>query len=152
MRFLFVPVLFILFITSCDENRVYDNYVGIPDATWNKDSIIEFNFSLEDTLSKNQVFINVRNTVDYQYSNLYLFTKVSFPDGKILQDTLEYEMTDVDGQWLGEGLSGLKSNLLYYKKDVVFYAKGDYTVSIQHGMRTENLEGIQDVGLRIESE
>jgi|LGOV01.1.fsa_nt_gb gliding motility-associated lipoprotein GldH len=151
MRKLLLGTLSILFfIVSCDENSIYDEYVNLPDAVWDEDNIVDFNFTLDDSISKNQVYIKIRNTVDYPYSNLYLFTKVNFPDGKVLIDTLEYEMTDAEGLWLGDGVSGLKSNLLYFKKDVIFYKKGDYNISIQHGMRTDNLEGIQDVGLRIE--
>ena len=148
---LFLGIFSLLFIiVSCDENRVFDEYKSIPQANWLKSDIAEFEFTLDDTLSKNQVFIKIRNTVDYPFSNIYLFTKVNFPDGRILIDTLEYEMTNAEGMWLGDGVSGIKNNLLYYKKDVVFYEKGNYKFSIQHGMRTDSLVGIQNIGLRIE--
>jgi len=149
MRLLF-SVVIILFVVSCDNNRVYDEYVNIPNSVWGKENAVKFEFALDDTLSSNHIFIKVRNNINYPYSNLYLFTKVNFPDGKVLIDTLEYEMTNAEGVWLGSGLSGLKSNLLYYKKNVVFYEKGNYSLSIQHGMRTDNLDGIQDIGVRIE--
>ena len=144
--------LLLIVLVSCDENRVYDSYVHVDNVDWNKDSIIEFDFHLDDTLSKNSVFLKIRNTVDYQYSNLYLFTAVTFPDGKVLRDTLEYEMTNAEGEWLGDGLSDVKNNLLFFKKNVIFYEKGDYILTVQQGMRAENLEGIKDVGLRIERE
>jgi gliding motility-associated lipoprotein GldH len=149
LRFLSVISIFV-FLVSCDENGIFDEYVTITDAAWTKDNVVSFEFTLNDTLSENQVYINIRNTVDYPYSNLFLFTQVDFPDGRILRDTLEYEMTNAEGQWLGDGISGIKNNLLYYKKDVVFYEKGDYKFSVQHGMRTDSLIGIQNVGLRIE--
>ena len=150
MRLLLSTIsLFFIFI-SCDENRIYDEYKSMPEAIWLNNNVAEFEFTLDDTLSKNQVYIKIRNTVDYTFSNIYLFTKVSFPDGRILIDTLEYEMTDSEGMWLGDGVSGIKNNLLYYKKDVVFYEKGNYKFSIQHGMRTDSLVGIQNVGLRIQ--
>ena len=151
MRLVFKLLILTVFIVSCDENRVFDKYEHIDNASWDKDSIVNFSFNLKDTLSRNQVFIKLRNTVDYSYSNIYLFTRVNFPDGKVLVDTLEYEMTTAEGNWLGDGISSVKSNILYFKKDVVFYSKGDYSVSIQHGMRDEKLIGIKDVGLRIEN-
>ena len=152
MKLLFSTISLFFILVSCDENRIFDEYKSIPDATWHKDDIVEFDIKLDDTLSRNQVYIKIRNTVDYSYSNIYLFTKVDFPDGRVLVDTLEYEMTDTEGMWLGDGVSGIKNNLLYYKKDVVFYEKGDYKLSIQHGMRSDALIGIQDVGIRIERE
>ncbi len=150
MRLLLSTISLLFILISCDENRIFDEYKSIPDAIWLKNDIAEFEFTLDDTLSKNQVYIKIRNTVDYTFSNIYLFTKVNFPDGRILVDTLEYEMTDAEGIWLGDGVSGIKNNLLYYKKDVVFYEKGNYKFSIQQGMRTDSLTGIQNVGLRIE--
>ncbi|MCK5781770.1 MAG: gliding motility lipoprotein GldH [Flavobacteriales bacterium] len=149
---MFKFILLLLVLSSCDENGVYDNYIHVSDSTWDKDSIISFKINLDDTLAKNNVFLKVRNTVDYEFSNLYLFTVITFPDGRVLRDTLEYEMTSDEGKWLGEGMSGVKSNLLFYKKNVVFYEKGEYILSVQHGMRTDKLEGIKDVGLRIERE
>ncbi len=150
MRLLLSAFSLLLILVSCDENRIFDEYKSIPDASWNKDDVVRFDIKLDDTLSKNQVYIKVRNTADYPYSNLYLFTRVEFPDGRVLVDTLEYQMTDEEGMWLGDGVSGIKDNLLYYKKDVVFYEKGDYKFSVQHGMRNDNLIGIHDVGIRIE--
>ena len=150
IKFLLGVFLLLFVLISCDENRIFDEYKSIPKANWLKNDIVEFEFTLDDTLSKNQVFIKIRNTVDYPFSNIYLFTKVNFPDGRILIDTLEYEMTDAQGMWLGNGVSGIKNNLLYYKKDVIFYDKGSYKFSVQQGMRTDSLVGIQNVGLRIE--
>ncbi len=150
MRLLFSAISLLFILISCDENRILDDYKSMPDAIWLKNDLVEFNFTLEDTLSKNNVFIKIRNTVDYPYSNIYLFTKVSFPDGKVLIDTLEYEMTDAEGMWLGDGVSGIKNNLLFFKKNVIFYEKGNYKFSVQQGMRTDSLVGIHDVGLRVE--
>ena len=150
MRLLLSTISLLFILVSCDENRIFDEYKSFPDATWHKGDVVEFDIKLDDTLSKNQVYIKIRNTVDYPFSNIYLFTKLDFPDGKVLVDTLEYEMTDAEGMWLGDGVSGIKNNLLYYKKDVVFYEKGSYKLSVQHGMRTDNLVGIQNLGIRIE--
>ncbi|MCK5824155.1 MAG: gliding motility lipoprotein GldH [Ichthyobacteriaceae bacterium] len=149
LRSLFVSIAFIFVFIACDSNGVYDNYVNIPDAEWHKDSIISFNFEVNDTVGKKEIFIKVRNNVDYEYSNLYLFSSIKFPDGKIMTDTLEYEMTNAEGVWLGYGIGSLKSNILYYKKNVVFYLPGSYKIKIQHGMRDGILVGIQDVGVRV---
>ncbi len=81
-----------------------------------------------------------------------------FPHGKTIKDTLEYKMAEPSGKLLGEGLMGVKENKLWYKEKVVFSEKGEYTVNIQHAMREngkvngiEELQGITDVGFRIEN-
>ena len=72
-------------------------------------------------------------------------------------DTLEYEMADSQGRWLGTGYTDIKENKLFYKQNVVFKEVGDYKFSIQQATRSIHdiegknpLEGITNVGLSIE--
>lgn len=143
-------------LTACDSNRVFDEYRSIPNQ-WHKDSTVTFTITPPDTTRKHDLFVNLRNTNDYRFSNLFLIVELNFPNGKVLKDTLEYQMTKPNGEFLGEGFSDLKENKLWYKEGVIFHESGDYKVKIQHAMRVngevdgvENLEGITDIGFRIE--
>lgn len=158
MHRLIIPVLLLLgsFLVSCDSKRVYDEYQSIPNA-WNKDSIITFNLQNIDSVQPYNLFINIRNTNDFAFSNLYLIAEIQFPHGRVITDTLEYQMALPNGEWLGTGFGNVKENKLWYKERVRFNEPGQYKVSIQHAMRKggsvagiENLEGITQVGLRIE--
>ena len=149
-------LIFLLGITSCDSNRVFDEYKTISNS-WQKDSVVEFNITPPDTIKQYNLFLNVRNTSDYKYSNLFLIVEMNFPNGKVLKDTLEYIMAKPNGEFLGMGFSDLKENKLWYKEGFVFEESGDYKINIQHAMREngnikglETLEGITDVGFRIE--
>lgn len=153
------PILIIVAICffSCDSNRVYDEYEAIPNG-WNKDSIITFNLQNIDSVQNYNLFINVRNNSDFAYSNLFLIAQIQFPQGKVITDTLEYQMAAPSGEWLGTGFGDIKENKFWYKENVRFDEPGDYKVSIQHAMRKsgneqgiEELEGITDVGFRIEN-
>jgi len=155
----FLPVFLIIMtcLISCDSNRVYDEYESIPD-TWNKDSILTFNLPVIDSIPDYNLFINVRNNNDFAFSNLFLIAQIHFPQGKVITDTLEYEMAVPGGQWLGTGFGDVKENKLWYKEKVRFNEPGQYKISIQHAMRRggsetgiEDLEGITQVGLRIEN-
>lgn len=152
---LWLIALALLFI-SCDSKSVYDVYKPVPNA-WHKDSIVSFNITPPDSIKPYNLFINLRNTEAYKYSNLYLIVEMDFPHGKIIKDTLEYRMADPSGKLLGDGMTDIKENKLWYKEGVVFAESGDYTVKIQQAMRengkvdgVEALEGITDVGFRIE--
>lgn len=153
--FSLVGILFV--ITSCDSNRVFDEYKTLNDNKWIQEKPVEFNMQIVDTISRNNLFINIRNNKDYQYSNLFLITHINFPDGKKIVDTLEYEMADKRGQFLGYGISDVKENKLFLKENIIFPTSGNYTVSIYQAMRKngavdgiKELEGITDVGFRIE--
>ncbi len=149
-------IIFILGFSSCDSSQVFDEYKTVPDS-WHKDNVITFSISPPDTLKPYNLFVNIRNTSDFKYSNLYLIVEMNFPNGKVTKDTLEYLMAKPNGEFLGTGFSGVKENKLWYKEAVVFSENGEYKVNIQHAMREngsikgiENLEGITDVGFRVE--
>ena len=88
---------------------------------------------------------------------MFLIVEMDFPHGKKIKDTLEYKMADPSGKLLGVGITDIKENKLWYKENVIFKEKGEYVVKIQHAMRENgkvsgvvNLEGITDIGFRIE--
>ena len=143
-------------ISSCDRNRVFDEYKSL--RGWNKDSLVRFELENIDSSRVYDLFINIRNNSEYQYSNLFLITEIKFPQGKVISDTLEYEMTRPNGEWLGTGFGDVKENKLWYKENVKFDEPGKYKVTIQQAMRKngevegiQELEGITDVGFRIEN-
>ena len=157
MRKLSIIIIVSLVTLSCSDTAVFDIYKPIAKNQWHKDSIISFDFNPIDTISTNSIFINLRNNNDYQYSNLFLIVGIDFPNNFSVIDTLEYEMADVEGNFLGSGFTDLKENKLEYKSNVVFPRTGTYTISVQHAMRKSGdiegislLQGITDVGLRIE--
>lgn len=147
------------FVCSCDSNRVFDEYKSVPNQ-WHKDSIISFNVIPPDSTNNYNLFVNLRNTNEYKYSNLFLIVEMDYPNGKIQKDTLEYKMADPNGKLLGTGFTDVKENKLWYKgfdRPFVFNESGEYKIKIQHAMRQngqvngiENLEGITDIGFRIE--
>ncbi|MDH3321881.1 MAG: gliding motility lipoprotein GldH [Flavobacteriaceae bacterium] len=154
---IFLFFIFIIAISSCTKNMVYDQYQHIENGSWHKDSIVNFTVNSVDTISKNNIYINLRNNKDYEFSNLFLIVGIKFPNNYQIVDTLEYEMTSPEGRFLGTGFSDVKENMLEYKTGVNFPVQGDYNISIQQAMRkTRNIEGliyldgITDVGLQIE--
>lgn len=150
-------ILFCSLLSSCDKNQVFDKYKTTNNA-WHKDNTISFDLNMPDTTSAYNLFVNVRNTNEYKYSNLFLIVAMNFPNGKVLTDTLEYKMAEPSGKLLGSGFSKIKENKLWYKENVVFNEAGTYKVDIQQAMRKngdvngiESLEGITDVGFRVET-
>ncbi len=150
-------VLWILiFFISCTTNDQISKNRSMP-GYWDKDEVVEFTIPQMDTLKKYDLFINIRNTNDYRFNNLFLIVSLEFPHGKTITDTLEYRMASPDGKWLGKGLGSVKDNKLWYKEGVSFFENGEYKISIRHAVRNNGeldgvtqLEGITDVGISIE--
>ncbi len=152
-------MLLILFfgMTSCDSKSVFDAYKSIENASWNQKNEVTFQFMVSDTITKHHLFINLRNNKEYTYSNLYVITEMDFPNGTKIIDTLQYEMADANGRFLGKGFTDIKENKLFYKENIVFPVAGNYTFKVRQSMRKngnsegiEHLKGITDIGFRIE--
>ena len=144
-------------LVSCDKSQVFDEYHTFDDG-WKKNSIINFTFDQEVSKKPYNLFINIRDNDDYEFSNLFLIVKLEHPDGLTKVDTLEYQMANPDGTLLGEGFSDIKESKLWYKEKMMFPKKGKYKLSIQQAVRqtgkvqgVEKLDGITEIGFRIES-
>lgn len=156
---LFSVLIACVLFCSCDSKRVFDEYKSVPNQ-WHKDSIISFTITPPDSINNYNLFVNLRNTNDYKYNNLFLIVEIDYPNGKIEKDTLEYKMAEPNGTLLGTGFTDVKENKLWYKgykEPFVFNENGEYKFNIQHAMRQngqvkgiDNLEGITDIGFRIE--
>ena len=151
--FLFISILMI----SCNDISEYNQYKTLVDRSWNANENINFNFEVTDTISPKNLFINIRNNNDYEFSNLYLITALKFPNNSTVIDTLQYEMADETGKFLGNGFSNIKENKLFFKEAKVFPVSGNYSLEIRQAMRKsgevkpiESLTGIQEVGFSIE--
>ena len=151
--------LLILFLSlfSCKQTTVFSEFKSVNNAKWHKDSIVNFTFNAKDTVSKNNIYINLRNNKDYNFSNIYLIVGIEFPNNNSIKDTLQYQMADENGVFLGTGFTDIKENKLEYKTNIRFPQKGKYIFTIEQAMRElgkiepqEYLNGITDVGIEIE--
>lgn len=145
-----------VFFLSCDEKRVFDEYKEM-DGTWRKEDIKRFVFKQEDTINPYNLFLNIRNTNEYPFNNLFVIVNLKQPDSMVKIDTLEYLMTKPDGSLLGEGFSDIKESKLWYQENFVFKQKGEYVLEIQQALRetgnvagVDELKGVTDIGFRIE--
>jgi gliding motility-associated lipoprotein GldH len=93
----------------------------------------------------------VRNRTDYSFQNLYIFLDIKAPNGNATVDTLNFVLAHDDGKWIGTGglFSKFRENAFLYRDYIRFPERGAYSVSIRHGMRKDDLEGISSVGLTL---
>lgn len=154
MKKIIVLISFVCFTLTafyaCDSQSVFDKYQEIAESEWHKDSLVVFQIPVSDSLQNHNMFIQLRNETTYKYSNLWLFVKIEQPGGQVLRDSFEVVIADPSGRWLGEGIGGLKTIKKLYRRNVYFPVSGNYTISLQQGMREEILTGIHDIGIRIE--
>jgi gliding motility-associated lipoprotein GldH len=137
-------------ILSCSNNVVFTDSRNMPGKNWQLMNIASFRVPVTDTLNSNNVSFTIRTGASYPFRNIYLFVRTTSPDGKSITDTLQYFLADEKGKWYGKGFGDIHELNLPYKSNVYFPVSGTYLFTVQHGMRTEDLKGVYDFGIRIE--
>ena len=137
------------FLHSCQEDRYFEQSMKIPDGIWKTDHILPFSVMIPDTLSSYDLYIDVRNDISYPYSNLYIFFTTVFPNGLTTRDTIECQLAQPDGKWLGAGMGSIRSNRFLFQEGIRFSIAGTYRFELEQAMRVPELKGIRDIGIRI---
>jgi len=143
-------ILSLAFISACNPDLVYQDSKTIPEEGWHYQEKISFSVEIEDTTSLHNLYLDVRNTTNYEYRNLFLFLDIEFPGNRVLRDTIECILAERSGEWTGKGFGRIKSNRFLFRTDVWFPRMGTYTFTFEQGMREEVLHGIKDIGIHIE--
>ncbi|MEN8201214.1 MAG: gliding motility lipoprotein GldH [Bacteroidota bacterium] len=143
-----LPFLFLTLI-SCDPHMVYDHYITTEEGMWRWLDAKEFRVDITDTTSLHNIYLQVRHSVDYPMSNLYMFVHVKGPTGQHLKDTVNMILAAPDGRWTGSGTGKLRELQLLYRSQTQFGLSGTYVFTIEQGMRNPELP-VTDLGIRIE--
>lgn len=140
----------LLLAVSCNSDIVFTNNFSIAGKTWRLSDIPVFEVAVTDTIAANNIWLILRTGSDYPFRNIHLFVTAATPEGKVITDTLQFNLADEKGVWYGKGFGDIHSLNLPYKSNIYFPSKGIYIFKIQHGMRIEDLKGVYDIGLKVE--
>lgn len=144
-------LLIALLFTACNFNVVYDENKEVNQESWKTTDKLYYEIDIKDTLKTYKLAINIRNTIEYPYSNVYFYMNTILPDGKVTKkDTIECYLAYPDGTWKGKGNSRIKDNRFWIAKNVKFNQIGKYTFELRQATTDSLLKGISDVGLHLE--
>jgi gliding motility-associated lipoprotein GldH len=143
-----INLLVLLGSSSCGTQSLYDHNEQVNNP-WNANDHATFELNISDTLNPYNIYLNIRNTTDYPFANLYFFIKTNLPNGQYSIDTTEVFLADIKGDWIGKGLGKNKDVQVLFKKNGRFPMSGIYRIEIQQAMRVQQLEGVESVGIRV---
>lgn len=142
--------LILFLLVSCDSKKVYEEYLPLPEKGWNTTHSVDFEVEMTEVEGMlYDYLIGLRNNNDYRYSNIFFFVDIENPDGVHRSDTLQYLLAEPNGKWIGSGVGAIKFNLFKFKEEQ-YMKEGLYKVKLFHGMRDDVLQGIEDIGFRVE--
>jgi len=134
---------------SCGKDTVYNEYQSVNNKIWNKQDVYFFKFDIKDNSVAYNVSLQLRNNDLYPYQNLWILNEEEQPSGVSVSDTIEYMLADEFGKWTGSGITLFQSQIIL-RNNYHFPDTGKYTIGIRHGMRDNDLKGIENIGLFIE--
>lgn len=136
-------------LVSCSEKSEYVQLNNV-NGNWDKKAEQKFDFNISDTQKPRNIMFVVRNNNDYPYSNIRLIVNfLNKQTKKKTTDTLNYIMAEPNGTWLGKGFGETKEILFQYKLNYKFPNNGAYSIGIIQAMRQDKLQGIEDIGVKI---
>jgi len=144
-------ILMLIFLVGCSTSN--DNVIMNPiDNKWSKKAEQKFKLEITDTQNPKNIIFVVRNNNQYPYSNIRFIVNFKNPDSKTSEvDTLNYILAKPNGEWLGTGFGETKETLFQYRTNYKFPKKGTYEVGVMQAMRNDNLPGIEDLGIKVET-
>lgn len=145
-----LPALMALFASSCaDPNAIIDQNTAIENRNWSYANRIKNSVKIDDPTIPYNLYINLRVTGEYKYSNIFVLIRRNGPKLKGIT-RYEVKLANPDGEWLGQGSGNLYSYQVPFLTDFKFPEKGVYTFEMEQNMRDNPLHEVNDVGLRVE--
>ncbi len=151
--FLLTAVITLLLLSGCihaDQNTVIDKNTVVNDQNWSYVNKVKMGFKIDDVSASYNLYLNLRITPEYKYSNIFVLVHQTGPNGKTQTTRFEFKLANPDGEWLGEGSGNLYSYQTPFRLNYKFPARGNYQVELEQNMRDNPLHSVSDVGLRVE--
>jgi gliding motility-associated lipoprotein GldH len=148
--YLVLVVMGISLFSACDKGRVFDENKPIAENLWYYKNRVPFDVQIADTNKLYNVYVNLRITSDYKYSNIFMWLHTTNPEKKTDQRRVEIRLADDGGKWLGNGLGDIYDYQFPVLQKVKFPSSGFYRFELEQNMRDDTLNYIKAVGVRVE--
>lgn len=135
--------------TSTD---VFEKNIAIPQHAWSKSFKPAISFTIQDTISRYNIYVVVRHTDAYRYRNIWVNIHTESPGGIAKSQPLDLQLAVDDKGWLGSGMDDIFEHriLITPPQRPEQLSAGTYHFKLEHLMREDPLENVMNAGIRIE--
>lgn len=127
-----------------------DSNFELDKRNWSYTEKVRVPLNIEEAGIPYNIYLNLRHTSDYKYSNIFLLIHITEPNGKKTTERKEFKLALPDGEWLGSGSGNMYSYQLMIKENYKFPVKGKYMIELEQNMRDNPLNHVTDAGIRVE--
>lgn len=145
----------LLLAAACKPIKMdaYEKNLEIPGHDWAYDYKPSFDVTIqpEDTANLYDIYVNVRHTDAYPYSNIWLLVGTRYPGDSIPKEQrVELPLADINGKWHGSGIDDIYEHRVLIQQKAIFSKPGTYKFTFEQNMRQNPLPHVMNIGLRIE--
>jgi len=149
ITYIVLAIAVIAGFTACNQEVSFVESQAIDKEGWMLNDTVTLSPSIEAADGTYDVYMWVRHSKNYDYSNIWL--KV-MSDPMLTKDSsymLEIPIADKTGRWLGHCTQSLCTARVQLKSNYRFENAAAFKVDVLQYMREENLKAVRDVGLEI---
>ena len=149
-----IPALLavMVLLNCCDNSRVYEKNYDFAERQWLIGEKPSFEFTVDNNQSYN-VYCNLRNDLTYPYSRIFITYTLKDSLGTELKKEMinSFLFDEKTGKPNGNsGLGDIYDQQFLLLKDYTLSQPGNYTIQFEQFMRTDTLQGVLAIGLRVE--
>lgn len=132
-----------------DEPAFYAVNKSIANRQWTYTNKPKFEVNITDPKAQYDLYANIRHTMNYGYSNIFIAVHSQGPG--ITDSSFRYEciLAKADGKWIGNSAANLFERQILLKENFIFPDTGLYSFEIEQQMHANPLRDIADVGFKI---
>lgn len=146
-----VVFLLLFMLTSCNSAGVFERNISIPSHKWDRAFKPEISFDISDTTSLYNIYITLRHTHAYKYSNIWLNVQFQLPGDTISRQRVNVLLATNDKGWLGTGMDDIwELRQLITPQPFRFSRSGKATFVLEQIMRDNPLPDLLNAGIRVE--
>lgn len=140
------------FFWACEPLGVFEQQSFFPQAAWPAKTQPRFQFKVTDTAARYQLFAIVRHNDFYRYNNIWLRFTTQAPGDSLRQQLISLRLADNQKGWLGTGMDDVYEHRVRLSPQPLKLKAGTYAFQLEQMMREEPLQGILQVGIRLEKQ
>lgn len=139
-----------IFCFACNGNYIYEEKVEIPEATWQYENPITYEFMINDTEAKYNLYLDVVHSDQFASQNFYTMIHTTYPSGRKVDSQISIELADKLGQWYGKCSADKCQLRIVLQQNTFFKEKGLHQIVFEQYTRKEALKGMNALAFSVE--
>lgn len=140
----------LMLLASCGKTPMYSKTHEFNSGVWSSGEMPLFEFEAQDSTKPYDLSFLLRINNEYDFQNLWILMHTEKPDGSFSTDTVNLQLCDERGRWLGKKSGPVYSYQAVFGSMHYFNPTGKYKIRMEHAVMEPNLRGVLDLSLIVE--